>query len=123
MGFPGPVLVCLCAAWCRLCEGFGPSFDTTARALHQHWPTQRARWVDIEDEAELVGDLDVDTFPAFLLLRDGAVLFAGMLTPQPEVLLRVFGKALAAPGLPRAVVDPAFAALAQRLAAVPARDR
>ena len=47
------------------------------------------RWVDIEDEAELLDDLDIETFPT-LLVHDGARLrFAGVLTPQPETLRRL----------------------------------
>jgi thioredoxin 1 len=34
-------------------------------------------WVDIEDESELVGDLDIEDFPTLLLARGGRVLFFG----------------------------------------------
>lgn len=47
------------------------------------------RWIDIEDEADLVGDLHIETFPTLLIADDDHVCFAGPLTPQPQTLKRV----------------------------------
>lgn len=109
-----PQLLCLCAAWCHLCAAYVPVFDAVAQRLRRDWPGLSTRWIDIEDEAELVGDLDIETFPTLVLLRGTQVLFHGPLTPQPEVLERVVRGALAATGA--AGVDPQVAALARRLA-------
>lgn len=77
--------VCLCAAWCGTCGIYRPLFDELARAH----PDVRFEWVDIEDDAELAGDLDVETFPT-LLIADGArALFLGPLLPQAPVLARL----------------------------------
>lgn len=58
--------VCLCAAWCGTCGIYRPLFNELARAH----PDVRFEWVDIEDESDLAGDLDVETFPT-LLIADG----------------------------------------------------
>ena len=90
-------------------------------------PPQRlvARWIDIEDEAELVGDVDVETFPMLVIADRRGIYFAGPLTPQPETLQRVLRAALAqaaadappaaAASASAATADPALPALVQRL--------
>lgn len=72
----------LCAAWCRTCEAFRPAFDArAARAAGQ-----AHRWIDVEDEADALGDLDVETFPTLLLARGGEVLFFGPILPRVEAI-------------------------------------
>jgi thiol-disulfide isomerase/thioredoxin len=75
-----PVLdiVCLCAAWCGTCREYDATFEQLKRTL----PAHRYRWIDIEDEAELVGDIDVETFPTVLVAWQGQVLFAGPVLPR-----------------------------------------
>lgn len=75
-----PVLdvVCLCAAWCGTCGEYEPMFKALQAAL----PSHRYRWIDIEDESDLVGDIDVETFPTLLVAQDGQVLFAGPVLPR-----------------------------------------
>jgi thiol-disulfide isomerase/thioredoxin len=77
--------VCLCADWCGTCRDYRAIFDTLAQAH----PGVRFVWVDIEDEADLVGDLDVETFPTLLIADGGAVRFLGPLLPQAGVLNRL----------------------------------
>jgi hypothetical protein len=91
-------VACLCAAWCRLCDGYGPLFDQAVAALRLEFPQLQSRWIDIEDESDLVGDLDVETFPTLVALDDKRVLFAGPLTPQPETVTRVLRAALQSSG-------------------------
>jgi thioredoxin 1 len=71
-------VVCLCAAWCGTCGEYQSVFD----ALKQAQPQHRYRWIDIEDEADLVGDVDVETFPTLMLAHEGRVLFAGPVLPR-----------------------------------------
>lgn len=86
--------VCLCANWCGTCREYRPIFDDLA-AAH---PQMRFVWVDIEDESELAGDLDVETFPT-LLIADGArARFLGPLLPQAAVLTRLLASLQATPG-------------------------
>ena len=82
-------VACLCAAWCRLCddyravlESLADEFDRTGVPVHWHW-------VDIEDEAELIGDLDVETFPTIIVADGEHVRFAGAVEPQRETLQRL----------------------------------
>lgn len=82
-------IACLCAAWCRLCDEYRPMLQALAAefggaGVRAHW-----HWVDIEDEADLVGDLDVETFPTLVIADDTQVRFAGPVTPQRDTLQRL----------------------------------
>ena len=54
--------------------------------------------MDNEDEAELAGDLDVETFPTLLIADGQRALFLGPLLPQAPVLARLLASLQAAPG-------------------------
>ncbi|WP_211462572.1 thioredoxin family protein [Collimonas silvisoli] len=69
----GWVVACLCAAWCGSCREYFTSFT----ALAQRHPQVQFAWIDIEDQAELIGDLDVDDFPTLLIQRGNVVAFLG----------------------------------------------
>ncbi|WP_374259225.1 thioredoxin family protein [Aquabacterium sp.] len=71
-------IACLCADWCGTCREYTDTFA----ALQQVLPGHRYRWIDIEDEADLVGDVDVETFPTLLVAAQGHVLFAGPVLPR-----------------------------------------
>jgi len=101
-------VACLCAAWCRTCESYREVFEAACAELGL-----QPRWIDVEDEAELVGDLDIETFPTLLLADEAHVRFAGPLTPQPETLRRVLRAHLADARAAR--VPPGIEALARRL--------
>lgn len=104
-------VACLCAAWCRTCESYREVFEAACAELPQ--AGLRVRWIDIEDEAELVGDLDIETFPTLLIADEAQVRFAGPLTPQPETLRRVLRAHLDDPQAARVAAD--VQALAERL--------
>ena len=105
-------VVCLCAAWCGVCRQYEVEF----RALQQQFPQVRFVWLDVEDEEELVGDLDVETFPTLLLAHQDRPMFLGPLLPQIKVLERLLASLqeaqAASPGLPAEA-----AALWRRIAA------
>lgn len=67
----GWVVACLCAAWCGSCREYFANFT----ALAQRHPQVQFAWIDIEDQAELVGDLDIDNFPTLLIQRGDIVTF------------------------------------------------
>ncbi len=75
---PGLTIVCLCAEWCGTCRDYRPLFDSLAASLPDH----RFSWIDIEDQADLVGDVDIDTFPTLLVAQGEHVLFAGPVLPR-----------------------------------------
>lgn len=104
-------VVCLCAAWCGVCRQYEPAFW----ALRSKFPQVRFDWVDVEDQEELVGDIDVETFPTLLIGRSQQALFLGPLLPQIKVLERLISAAL--DGAPCAsVVSEDAHALWQRIA-------
>ncbi|MBE0546825.1 MAG: thioredoxin [Rubrivivax sp.] len=82
-------VACLCAAWCRLCGDYRAVLRQVAAELAPAEPTLQWHWIDIEDEAELLGDVDVETFPTLVIADSAAVRFAGPLTPQPDTLRRL----------------------------------
>lgn len=77
--------MCLCAQWCRVCGEYRVLFD----ALAQELPQTRFIWVDVEDEDEIAGDLDVETFPTLLIADGRHARFLGPLLPQTQVLARL----------------------------------
>jgi len=84
MDNPPLVVACLCAAWCTSCGAYRTVFAAAA-AAH---PDATFRWVDIEVEAALVDELDVETFPT-LLIGGSQPHFFGTILPQPDVLARL----------------------------------
>jgi len=82
-------------------------------------PQLRWRWLDIEDEAALLGDLDVETLPTVLVGQGDRVLFFGPVLPRVELLTRLL-ETLGEPDHPAAPVDDEVAELWQRLRATSA---
>ena len=115
-----PLLVaCLCAQWCRTCDAYRDTLLHVRDALQPTHPgsPMRFMWVDIEDESELVGDLDIEDFPTLLLARGDQVLFFGPLLPHAQTLDRLVRGALAGelPPLQAAALAPDVRALPARL--------
>jgi thiol-disulfide isomerase/thioredoxin len=76
---------CLCAEWCHTCVEYRPGF----LALAREFPRARFRWIDIEDEADEVGELEVENFPTIRVTRGGEVLFHGPMEPHHAQLRRL----------------------------------
>lgn len=79
------VVACLCAAWCGTCGGYRAAFESVA-ARH---PDKTFVWIDIEDQADVVGDLDVDNFPTLLLQQGDTVAFFGPMLPDAKLAERL----------------------------------
>ena len=79
------IVACLCAAWCGTCGGYRNAFEGVA----ERHPDKVFVWIDIEDNADLLGDLDVENFPSLLLQRDDTVAFFGPMLPDPLLLDRL----------------------------------
>jgi thiol-disulfide isomerase/thioredoxin len=103
-------VVCLCADWCHNCRAYQPVFDSLQS---QFADAARFAWIDIEDDSEVLGDVEVENFPTLLLLRGPTPLFLGPLTPQPGVLAQLVQTAL--DGRLQALVGTAESALAARV--------
>jgi thiol-disulfide isomerase/thioredoxin len=78
-------VVCLCAQWCGLCRDYQGVFTQMA----ERHPDFRFVWLDVEDQADLAGDVDVETFPTLLLADAHGSRFFGPLTPQAHTLSRL----------------------------------
>ncbi|MFN7570684.1 MAG: thioredoxin [Betaproteobacteria bacterium] len=94
-------VVCLCAQWCRTCGGYRDDL----RALAASDPQTNYLWLDIEDDAELVGELDVETFPTVLVLRGTQPLFYGPVLPQVAQVAQLLARLRAAGDGARALGD------------------
>lgn len=79
------LVVCLCAQWCGTCGQYQAAFESLAK----QWPDMAFVWLDVEDEEEALGELDITTFPTVLLGRDDEAMFLGPVLPQPGVLQRM----------------------------------
>jgi thioredoxin len=107
----GLVVFSLCAAWCDTCRDFRVAYERLAAEL----PVHRFVWLDIEDDSELCGDVDVETFPTLAVFRGETLVHFGPSLPQRELVARLIA-ALAEGG--RAVeTDSPVTELRERVAA------
>jgi thioredoxin 1 len=78
-------VVALCAEWCGTCREFRPVFDALAAAM----PAVRFLWVDIEDEPDIIGDMEIATFPTLGVLLGDVPLHFGPSEPLRGVVERL----------------------------------
>ena len=104
------LVACLCADWCGSCREYRSTFDALAArfAGEAHFV-----WLDVEDEADVLGDPDIENFPTLLIARGGSPLFFGAVTPQPQTAERLVLGAIAGDLVP--VRDELAIALALRV--------
>jgi thioredoxin 1 len=100
-------VICLCAEWCGVCREWRGIFNEAA-AAH---PGLHFAWIDIEDEAQAMGDVDVETFPTLLIARGASPRFFGPVQPSGAQLSRLLAS------LAEAVAPPAENAEAAALLA------
>ncbi len=103
-------MACLCAGWCGVCRDWRPLFDEAARAH----PALRFAWVDVEDEADAMGEVEIDTFPTLLVARGSQPLFLGAIPPTASQLTRLVASLVARPQ-PVPTLPPESGPLLQRL--------
>ena len=105
-------VICLCAGWCGVCRDWRPLFEQAARDN----PRLRFAWVDVEDEADTMGDVDVETFPTVLVARGDEARFLGPVHPSAAQVSRLI-TSLQARQEPAAGLPGEAQALLERLAA------
>ena len=89
------LVICLCAGWCGVCRDYRTTFDAAAAAFGNSVGTRAMfSWLDTEDDAALLDDVDVENFPTLLIARGQRTLFFGPITPQPATLARLVQRAL-----------------------------
>lgn len=86
-------VACLCALWCDTCVDYREGFEALAR----EFPQAEFAWLDVEDDAEEVGDLEVENFPTIQVKRGSEVLFYGAMLPKHEHLSRLLQELLKKP--------------------------
>jgi hypothetical protein len=79
------LIACLCAAWCDTCETYRAPFETLMRDHSDKCFT----WIDIEDHAALVDELEIENFPTILIEYQDQVLFFGTMLPDVGQLKRL----------------------------------
>jgi thioredoxin 1 len=79
------LVVSLCAAWCGTCTDFSEAFA----ALAIDRPDATFVWIDIEDDAAIAGDIDVENFPTLAIFHRGRLLHFGISLPTKSVVSRV----------------------------------
>ena len=79
------IVVGFCAAWCNTCGDFRTTFDRLAAER----PATRFVWLDIEDDAETVGDVDVENFPTIAVYAGSRLLHFGVTLPHGGVVGRL----------------------------------
>ena len=107
---PKWLVVCLCAEWCGTCREYRAPMAAVATTHRQH----AFAWIDIEDEADLAGEVDIETFPTLLVLEGSRVMFYGPVLPGEEGLRRLL-RALEDNGPQPTALDAAVESLVQRL--------
>ena len=79
------LIACLCAAWCDTCNQYRQAFELLAKAN----PDQCFAWIDIEDQAHLVDEIDIENFPTILIQYEDNVAFLGTMLPDTSQLQRL----------------------------------
>lgn len=113
------LVVCLCAEWCGVCKQYRPAFDALAAQI----PAMQFAWLDVEDEEDALGDLDITTFPTVLVGQGDEALFMGPLLPQIGVLQRMLERFAADGAAALPAGDEAHALLQRARAAVAMQGR
>jgi thioredoxin len=85
----GPlVVVSLCAAWCNTCDEFRIVFERIAATRTD----AQFIWLDIEDDHEICGDIDVENFPTLAVFRGDAPVHFGISLPHEATVARLLGE-------------------------------
>lgn len=79
------VVVALCAAWCDTCNEFRAAYERIANAR----PRIAFVWLDVEDDAAAVGDVDVENFPTLAVYRGRAPVHFGVSLPHETTVGRL----------------------------------
>jgi thioredoxin 1 len=79
------VVVSFCAAWCDTCGEFRAAYERVAQAR----PQIAFVWLDIEDDAAIAGDVDVENFPTLAIYRGRSPLHFGVSLPHETTVGRL----------------------------------
>ena len=74
----------LCAEWCGVCRNYQSFVDEQRQKSEHSWV-----WIDVEDHADLLANLDIENFPSLLVVQGDSLLFLGTVLPQADVAIRL----------------------------------
>lgn len=84
------LVACLCAAWCTACASWRPLFAELAAER----PDDCFVWIDIEDHAELVAEIEVETLPVLLVqVATSGPDFVGAIEPRTAIVRALLRRA------------------------------
>ncbi len=86
-----PLVACLCAEWCGSCREYRATFAALAARFADD---AEFAWIDVEDDADALGDPDIENFPTLLIADADALRFFGPVTPQAQTAERLVRQAL-----------------------------
>jgi thioredoxin reductase (NADPH) len=111
-----PAVVALCAAWCDTCNEFRATLERIAELR----PDTLFLWLDVEDDSDVCGDIDIENFPTLAIYRGGLLLHYGVTLPLEGPVSRLVDEIRARPDSAGSAPPPVLE-LPQRLRAhVPA---
>ncbi len=79
------VVISLCAAWCHTCGEFRETFERIAVARGDVLFV----WLDIEDDHEICGDIEVENFPTLAVFRGDIPVHFGVSTLHEATVARL----------------------------------
>lgn len=77
------VVACLCAQWCGICRGWHDGFRRLAAEARDLLPRARWLWVDVERQADALGDFEAENFPVLAVQHAQTLLYCAALPQQP----------------------------------------
>ena len=92
------VVVALCAESCSMCR----EFEGACAAVAESRPGISLVWVDIEDDAPLIGDLDIAASPTLAIFAGDELRYYGPVSPNAAVIERLIDR----PATPAATAAP-----------------
>ena len=107
------LVACLCADWCHVCQDYRQTFAQLAREFAG---AAGFVWVDIEDDEDALGTVEVDDFPTLLIARAGEICHFAAVMPNAPAGQRLVRRALAGELAP--LGDAYLAGLPERLHAL-----
>jgi thiol-disulfide isomerase/thioredoxin len=88
---PSLLVACLCAEWCGSCRDYRATFAALAA---QFSGRAEFAFIDVEDDADALGDPDIENFPTLLIADAQGLRFLGPVTPQAQTAERLVREAL-----------------------------
>ncbi len=86
------LVACLCADWCHVCQDYRQIFEQLG---HEFGGAADFVWVDIEDDEQALGAVEVDDFPTLLIARAGQICHFAAVVPNVSTGQRLVRRALA----------------------------